>query len=225
MAFSTTLRPDSSDDSGGDLNPFGQATSWQALSDNSDSSGTAAQLSSFEPSKQVTGGWGNLPVGVGRVNTCTVRARAGSDIAASANFGMQTPIGVGRISANPVADVITNYSSAPFTTYGTKPLVDALDWVVFFNFVAHPGVLVSVYEIYLDVDWDPAINGLKGMMFSILGPLVAVGLHEMPGLAAELWRRGRTRITPDEYLRAWRELREDRGRRYFVLGRPAPAAR
>ena len=52
-----------------------------------------------------------------------------------------------------------------------------------------------------------------------LGPLVAVGLSEMRRLATELSRRSPHLITPDEYMTAWRELREARNRRFYF--RPA----
>jgi hypothetical protein len=213
----TRLLPDSADDSGGDLNPFGAATSWQGLSDGSDSTGTAAQLSNVENVKHVEGTYGNLPVGVGRVNSCQVGVRAFSDIAASCNLLVFTDTLVSRINVVPMQDVVTQHLSAAFTTYTTKAQVDALGWGLRVDFVAHNGVQAFITELWMDVNWDPAISGFKGLLLA-LGPLVAVGLAEMPAIARELARRTRTRILPREYAAAWRELREDRARRYFVLG-------
>lgn len=219
MSILTTLRPDSADESGGTMTPNAGGAA-AALSDDSDFTNVGCQLSTFEPNKHIEGTWGNLPGGVGRVNACTLRARADSSVLNSADLTMYVDstgpfAGVARISVVHLPDTTTNYASASFSTYNTKPLVDALRWGLQADFVSNPGVQVRVYELYLDVDWDPAIGGFKGMIFSILGPLVAVGLHEMPGIAAELLRRSRTRIRPEEYARAWRELREP-GRLYLA---------
>lgn len=218
MSVVTRLVPDSSDDSGGDLDPSGAATGWQALADDSDGTGVTRQLSSFEPVRHLEGGYGDLPVGVGRVNSAQVGVRAATDIAASCSLVVTTPFPTTRISVPLLSDSVTQYLSASFTTYTTKPQVDALTWGLQVSFVAHPGVAAFVAKLWLDVDWDPQIAGFKAFMFSVLGPLAAVGLHEMPRLAAEIFRRSRTRIPPADYLRAWRELREIPSRRYFVLG-------
>ncbi len=219
MSIITRLGPDTSDDSGGDLDPFGGfGTGWQGLADNNDGTGVSDQLSDSEPFKHLEGTFGNLPVGVGRVNNAQVGVRAYTDIAASCGLQVTVPFPTSRINVGTLADTPTQYLSAVITDYTIASQVDALSWGLVMIFIAHNGVQGIVTKLWLDVDWDPAITGFKAFLFSVLGPLVAVGLHEMPGLAAEVLRRARTRIPPEEYLRAWRELREDRGRRYFVLG-------
>lgn len=58
------------------------------------------------------------------------------------------------------------------------------------------------------------------LIFEWLGPLVAVGLHEMPSLARSLWvaSEGRHRLQMEELETAWRELREGRYARHFLMG-------
>lgn len=218
MSVVTRLVPDTSDDGGGDLDPTGAGSGWAALADDTDTSFVGAQLSAFQPTKHLEGTWGNLPVGVGRVNSAQVGVRADTDIAASCSLIVYTDTAQSRISVSPLAATPTEYLSASITAWTIAAQVNALSWKLQVDFIAHNGVQAAVRKLWLDVDWDPAISGFKAFLFSVLGPLAAVGLHEMPGLAAEVMRRSRTRISPDEYLRAWRELREDRGRRYLVLG-------
>jgi hypothetical protein len=177
----------------------------------------AAQSSTFEPTHFLQGGYANLPVGVGRVNNVQVGVRAVNDIASSLTLQAFTDVGSVRITVNPVPDVIASFGSGAITDYTTAAQVNALGWRLESDFLAHPGVQIRVTELWLDVDWDPAISGFKGMLLA-LGPLVAIGLAEMPAIARELARRTRTRILPHEYAAAWRELREDRARRYFPLG-------
>jgi hypothetical protein len=222
MSIITRILPDTSDDSGGDLDPFGGfGTSWQGLRDGNDGTGTGDQLSSFEPTKHLEGTYSNLPVGVGRVNSMQVGCRAWTDIAASCSLQVQTDIGAARISVPVLADVPTQYLSATITTYTTKAQVDALGWGLVVNFSAHDGVAAFISELWADVDWDPAISGLKGLLFGLLGPLVAVGLQELPAISRELLRRGH-RLGEAELLQAWREMREDTARRHFVLGAHRP---
>ena len=59
-----------------------------------------------------------------------------------------------------------------------------------------------------------------GMVLQLgsLGPLVAVGLSDLPGIAREVFLRTGQIITPDEYLSTWRELREWRWPRHFLMG-------
>lgn len=77
----------------------------------------------------------------------------------------------------------------------------------------------NITTLWFEADWD-AGSGFVGLVFSIIGPLVAVGLHEIPGIAAEVWRQTRCgmRIRPDEYLTLYREMRECRHLRHFLLG-------
>jgi hypothetical protein len=217
MSVITRLVPDTSDDSGGDLDP-NTGTGATCLADDNDGTYVTRQLSSFEPVRHLEGSYGNLPVGVGRVNSAQVGVRADTDLTASCALTVYTNTGEARISVSPMADTPTQHLSASITAWTTASQVDALSWGLSVTFLAHSGVSAFVRKLWLDVDWDPAIGGFKAFLFSVLGPLVAVGLHEMPGIAAEVLRRSRTLIPPDECVRAWRELREDRGRRYFPLG-------
>lgn len=77
----------------------------------------------------------------------------------------------------------------------------------------------DIVEAYWRIDHAAYKGGFVAMILELLGPLVAVGLHEMPRLTRELFRRSLTLYRPDEYGRAWRELRDYRAPRYFALGR------
>jgi hypothetical protein len=80
----------------------------------------------------------------------------------------------------------------------------------------------SMAEAYWKIDHAAAKGMTIAMLFQWLGPLVAVGLHEMPGLTRELFRRSLTLIRPDEHEWAWRALRDHRAPRSFqVRGWPA----
>lgn len=86
---------------------------------------------------------------------------------------------------------------------------------------------VRATQIYAVVDYNIDAGGFAYLCSSLIGPLVAVGLLELPRLVAALYRadrRWRRVIRPDEYAQLWRALREDRRRRYFFAAPLTPAA-
>lgn len=82
------------------------------------------------------------------------------------------------------------------------------------NYTTNPLRLV---EVSVDVTFIAPDGGFAFLIGQYLGPLVAVGLHEMPALLREIERlsRRRLRFLPGEGLTAWRELREASRRRFF----------
>lgn len=62
--------------------------------------------------------------------------------------------------------------------------------------------------LYLDIDGTLGSGGFAFLVGSLVG--AALGLSEMAGLARVLYRQTRTRIYPNEYLEAWRDIREHR---------------
>lgn len=79
-------------------------------------------------------------------------------------------------------------------------------------------------EMSATVVWTPPSGGFVFFLFQWLGPLVAIGLADMPKLASAIHRLSRSRvlIRPDEYAQAWRDLRDYRAPRHWF--RPAGSA-
>lgn len=79
-------------------------------------------------------------------------------------------------------------------------------------------VLVTYFAWDFNIEFEG--GGFNFIIAQWLGPLVAVGLHEVARLAAHLYRRSgrRVRVLPEEYVRLWREMREARNPSYFFLG-------
>lgn len=81
----------------------------------------------------------------------------------------------------------------------------------------------NVFPRCTTLKWDVTHTVFAGgfvlLMLEWLGPLVAVGLHEMPSVARGLYRESgrRHRLLPEELVTAWRELREGRYAKHFVL--------
>jgi hypothetical protein len=73
---------------------------------------------------------------------------------------------------------------------------------------------------YLKLSYEPVSGGFAALVFSVLGPLVAVGLTEIPRLAREiaLRTRGCIRLRSDEHAAIFRDLREGRYARHFLMG-------
>jgi hypothetical protein len=79
-------------------------------------------------------------------------------------------------------------------------------------------------SIWCVLTYVPVVGGFVFHML-FMGPLIALGLHEMPALARALQRRTEFLIQPHEYERAWREWREHRFPRHFLIGsRPSITA-
>lgn len=62
------------------------------------------------------------------------------------------------------------------------------------------------------VVWHLPSGGFGFLVSGLVG--AALGLHELPALAREFWKRTGHLITPDEYRRVWREVREAKRRAY-----------
>ena len=77
----------------------------------------------------------------------------------------------------------------------------------------------QLLDQWLDVTILPTAGMLSSIIGQYLGPLVAVGLHEMPRLAREVLRRSRGRISIErrELEQAWRELRAAPHRSSWVV--------
>jgi hypothetical protein len=221
----TRIYPNASNDAQAEMaGNFGAG--WDMLDDETDGDYISAQLSS---SLQTVGMEGSppafqaLPVGVGLVKGCVFNVRAWNDGTGgvSVTGGEDSGSGpVGRIN-QVTTDTPTTYSSGTLSLGITKAQIEALGWGVACHLLDSSAPVAFVSSLSIDADWDPAISGLRAMIFSLLGPLVGVALAEMPAIAGEVLRRSRTRIRPGEYYQAWRELREDRGRRYYF----SPASR
>lgn len=202
----------------GDMTVVGAATAHEALSDASDSSYVQGQVSQFETFKEVHGALADLPDGTGTV--------AGTVINVRANFNS----GNGRLAAgeypnqrltNALTGAITDYSTAALDL-GQAAAVNALSWQAGVAWVSVDGSVLRIYKMNFDVDCEFISGVAVAMIFQWLGPLVAVGLQEMPRLSRELWRRSRLWLRQHELEAAWLEMREDRGRRYSlpILARP-----
>lgn len=76
---------------------------------------------------------------------------------------------------------------------------------------------VEASTLSWEVQWSAGGGGFMALIMA-LGPLVAVGLHELPALALAVQARTRSLILPGEYVTAWRELREWRHPRHVFLG-------
>jgi hypothetical protein len=221
----TTLRPLTTVSAGG-------LTTWRngfpalvpngvhdMLNDDSDLSYTLGQVSTFSPTVLATGTLNPMPPGVGKVTGMVIRIRAYR----STNPGEACNVFAGDQANNArfsqaVNGTITAYASGTLTPWTTAAQIAAMQWVQGVQFGAVDGVVGGCTEIYYDITWEPIVGGFKAMMISILGPLVAVGLAEMPAIARDLFRRGRTRLAPENYARAWRELREIPGTSFVDFG-------
>lgn len=210
----TRLFPATTDVSGSGFNTFGVSPAHVGLSDGNDGTGCQQQLSTFEPVRWALGPTiTQLPTASGHLQQLTVGFRCGCDNANSlSGFGK---VGPNQVNVANVPTSLTTFTGT-FAPPATFAAIAAYDWRIQIDFILHDGVLATVTELWLDVEWYP-ISGFKGMLLGLLGPLVAVGLAEMPAIARDLARRTRTRILPREYEAAWRELREDRRRVYFAL--------
>jgi hypothetical protein len=65
------------------------------------------------------------------------------------------------------------------------------------------------------VNYAPVGGGFAIFVAQWLGPIVALGLHEMPRVAADLARLSGTVITPEEYGLAFREIGSARWPSFF----------
>jgi hypothetical protein len=199
---------------------IGGRTVRDVIVDNDDNSWAAAQVSNAQPTQTATGELQDLTPGAGKVTGLVIRGRAYR----STNPGDGVKLQLGdqsvfnRLDVG-VTGVLTEYPSASIVAWTTATQINALQWSMTASWLNGTGPVLQVTEIYYDVTWEPVIGGFRAMIIGLLGPLVAVGLAEMPAIAREVFRRSttRTRIRPDEFLAAWRELREP-SRRYVFAG-------
>lgn len=158
----TRLFPLATDVSGSNWAPFGASPAHVGLSDASDATGVASQISTFEPQRWVVGtAMTQLPASGGQIKQLTIGLRAGVDIAVSASAFAQVLFGgtpLLTVSVPDVAAAPTNYTAVG----GPQPFakVNALTWYAQCDFVNHAGVIVSAYQLYLDVEWYP-INAFQ----------------------------------------------------------------
>jgi hypothetical protein len=196
---------------------LGGKTIRDVIVDGGDNSWAAGQVSLSQATQTATGELQDLTPGAGKVTGMVIRGRAYR----STNPGDGVELWLGdqgnaaRLNVG-VTGVLTEYASASITAWTTAAQINALQWSMSAHWLNGTGPVLQVTEVFYDVTWEPVIGGFKAMIVGLLGPLVAVGLAEMPRIAREVFRRSktRTRIEPAEYFRAWRELREDPRRRY-----------
>ena len=77
---------------------------------------------------------------------------------------------------------------------------------------------ITCTQIYAVVTYSVPSGGFAFLVASFLGPLIAIGIRDLPGIARAVWardRRWRHVIEPGEYLAALRDLREARWPCYF----------
>lgn len=95
-----------------------------------------------------------------------------------------------------------------------------LNFQVCVRFVTPGGATHTISTLWMDLTFVPPSGGFAALVIQWLGPLVAVGLHEIPKIAQAIHRktRGDLLIQPSEYAAVYRELREGRFARHFFLG-------
>lgn len=192
----------------------GALTAHEALSDASDLSYVNLQLTSLEDQKWFRGELQDLPAGAGVVNSVLINTRADSDTFADNLVDLL----VGDYPTARITDQLTasiaDYDSGSLTDLDVAE-VNAAQWMAGGTYTngASP-VNARIYELSFVVDFNYVNRVSIAMIFELLGPLVAVGLGEMPKLAAEVLRRGRVRLHPHELPLVWRDLRESPRRRY-----------
>jgi hypothetical protein len=224
-----TLRPIATTNSV-DLPPSGAATAHAALSDANDGTFVAAQVSVTDSTKQAwhtgPGGLTALPAIADRITgtVISIRGRASDDVGAGTltiNGGAYPSYHVtGSRFANGTGDgAIATTVSGSLGLWTKASQVAAAGWLVAVVYDSgHNGNQGQITDLWFDVTWEPTLSVFKGMILGAMGPLVGVGLLELPAIAREVWRRTGTRILPREYAMAWRALREVPGRRIFDLG-------
>lgn len=201
------------------MSVVGAATAHEALSDSSDTSYVLIQLSESEPLKWFRGELTNLPVGAGVVTGVVINVRAERTDQPVENHV--------RLNCGDYPNArLTNILTQDPVDYATGSLTDldvaecnAAMWMAGGAWVEGPasGKQAWIYKMNFDVTFD-YINGVSiAMIFEILGPLVAVGLQELPKLRAELWRRRRLWLHRHELVQVWRDLRAARHRRFVFV--------
>lgn len=159
----------------------------------------------------------DLPTEAAVVTAHTMRVRLRNDSIGSPQA--KPFIRSGGVNSDGTAISITGawvtYSQTDIVSLQTPALVNAAECGLLFT-TDGGGDVVNWTTLTWDVSWERA-GGLVFLLLS-LGPLCAVGLHEMSKLASLIQARTGTLIRPHEYLDAWRELKSYRHPRHIFLG-------
>lgn len=151
-----------------------------------------------------------LPAGViDPVDSCTthlVAKSVGGDVGAYYNWNGNNYQSIGGIS--------TSYADYG-TAYYSLAKADIAAGKCGVKSPSVGSVSGHVTQVYRSVQYHTAAGGLIFLLGSLAG--AAVDFGQMAGLAQATFRRTRVLIRPDEYLEAWRELREWRHPRHFVM--------
>lgn len=202
----------------------GAGTAHEALSDANDGTYVNLQVGEFEPTKWFRGELPNLAAGAGVVTSVVIHVRAskldpvGSE-AADLHCGDYPNVRVA--DALPDGEVIIDASSGTLTDLDVAE-VNAAQWMAGANWTGEPGtqvVNVRIYRLRFVVDFNYVSGVSVAFIMELLGPLVAVGLHELPRLGQYLRRRHRLTLSPAELVELWRDLRQHRRPRHFLLAR------
>jgi hypothetical protein len=196
------------------------------LTDGSDASFISAQLSQFETVKYAYGlSCTHIPSNSAKVNSIVTKARGyiSSNPGDHANIlaGPGIPVGSGPGSWPNVLgqNMTTSVAAYSGTTTGvTAVQVNSMGWWAGATFGSNDGMQFFVTELNYDVTWFP-VSGFHAFIIGLIGPAIGAGilLQEIPRLSAELWKRTRTRLLPEEYVLAWRDLRSARHAKSVLL--------
>lgn len=194
---------------------IGAATAHEALSDVSDASYAVLQLTTSEPTKWWRGGLPDLPAGAGVVVSTVITVRAAKDDPPGTENGN---LRCGEYPNVRISSMVPNVTPTDVSTAALTDLdvadINGCEWMAGGEWTTGSSVNINIYRMFFTVDFN-YVNGVSvAMIFQLLGPLVAVGLHEMPGLRMELWRRSRLWLRPPELVQVWRDLRTAPHRRY-----------
>ena len=167
----------------------------------------------------------SIPSSVAFVNSVTHKMRGGT-------FGVQEPGDVlyqllrlnGTDSTgpgvNPPADNFYRTESLAMARPGGGPWTGADLLTVEFggNVVVDGASTIKVTSFWLELDVDFAAGGFAWLIGQYLGPLVAVGLHEIPKLIRAFHARVDGRIKRSEEMAVYMSLRADRRQAFFDMG-------
>lgn len=166
-------------------------------------------------SKYLTLTYGDLPAWARRIISAQLITKAlvtqvgwssVEPIGAIYSGGVLVP-GANRTLTNAYADYTDTFTS----TLTTPALVNAVEGGMVGSQPAAAEEIRVTYQ-RLVVEWASDPSGFIFCALPWLGPLVAVGLHELPALAREVTRlsRGYLRLLPHEHRAVWEALRAPR---------------
>ena len=163
---------------------------------------------------------------IGTITTLLIRDRdndVGSDtlgafVRVAGVDGVQQNVVVGTSAAWTTRTLATNpLKSGSVALLGTDIRYSDVNFQIAIKLQAG-GTNINSTSFWGDLTFLYPPGGFVCVIGQWLGPLVAVGLAEMRRLATALAQRSGCLITPDEYETAWRELREGRRARHFLMG-------